>query len=218
MKTFESDNYYEILQITPNAGTDEIRHAYRQALALYDEESVATYALFSAERRQRLLAAIENAHETLIDEDRRAAYDRMLIDTGALNAAAFSNRARRAREARSDVDSTSREENLSRWVAKRAAEPEMRQRIEAILSEPHFSGPQLKTLRKAYGIELSEIYSLTRINKNIMTAIEADRFEDLPAAVYVKQFLKNIAQILQIDPTRVVQGYLESMAASHPER
>ena len=65
MKTFESDNYYEILQITPNAGKDEIRHGYRQALALYDEESVATYALFSAEQRQRLLLAdqtLDNAH------------------------------------------------------------------------------------------------------------------------------------------------------------
>jgi len=218
MKTFESDNCYEILQITPNAGKDEIRHAYRQALALYDEESVATYALFPAEQRQRLLAAIENAYETLIDENRRAAYDRMLIDTGNLNAAAFSNRARRARDARPDVNSTSREENLGRWVAKRAAEPEMRRRIEAILSESRFSGPQLKALREAYGIELSEIYSLTRINRDVMTAIEADRFEDLPAAVYVKQFLKNIAQILQVDPTRVVEGYLEAMGSGHPDR
>ena len=77
MKTFESDHYYAILQISPNAGSDEIRHAYRQALALYDEESVATYALFSDPQRQRLLAAIENAFETLIDDERRDAYDQI---------------------------------------------------------------------------------------------------------------------------------------------
>ena len=218
MKTFESDNCYEILQITPNAGKGEIRHAYRQALALYGEESVATYALFSDEERQRLLAAIEDAFETLIDEDRRAAYDQMLIDTGALSAAAFSNRARQVLAARPDVDSTSREESLRQWVAKQAAEPAMRQRIEAILSEARLSGPQLKELRNAYGIELSEIYALTRINRDIMTAIEADRFEELPATVYVKQFLKNIARILQVDPTRVVEGYLEAMGSGHPDR
>ena len=218
MKTFESDNCYEILQVTPNAGRDEIRHAYRQALALYDEESVATYALFSDRQRKRLLAAIENAFETLIDDGRRAAYDRMLIDTGALNAGAISERARRALSERPDEDSTSREESLSRWVARRAAEPEMQTRIEAILAEPQFSGPQLKALRNAFGIELSEIYTLTRINKDIMTAIEADRFEDLPATVYVRQFLKSIAGILQIDPDRVVDSYLEAMDANPAER
>lgn len=218
MKTFESDHYYAILQISPNAGSDEIRHAYRQALALYDEESVATYALFSDPQRQRLLAAIENAFETLIDDERRDAYDQMLIDTGVFNAAAFSSRARQALATRPGADTASREENLSRWVAKRAAEPEMQQRIEAILSAPQISGPQLKELRKAYGIELSEIYTLTRINRDIMTAIEEDRFADLPATVYVKQFLKSIAGILQIDSARVVDSYLEVMGASQSER
>ena len=101
MKTFEFDNFYAILQITPNAGKDEIRHAYRQALALYDEESVATYALFSDTQRQSLLAAIERAFETLIDDDCRASYDQMLIDTGQVKAAAFSSRARRALAERS---------------------------------------------------------------------------------------------------------------------
>ena len=218
MKTFESDHYYAILQISPNAANDEIRHAYRQALALYDEESVATYALFTGQQRQRLLAAIEDAFETLIDDDRRAAYDQTLIQTGVLNAAAFSSRARRALATRPDADTTSREQNLHRWVAQQAAEPEMRQRIAAILSAPQLSGPQLKKLREAYGIELSEIYSLTRINRDIMTAIEEDRFEELPATVYVKQFLKSIARILQIDAARVVESYLNAMEASHPER
>jgi DnaJ-class molecular chaperone len=211
MKTFESDNYYDILQIRPDAGKDEIRHAYRQALALYEAESVATYALFSDRQRQTLLVAIEKAFETLIDDDRRGAYDQMLIDTGALDGAAFSGRTRRELAIRSDVDGVSREESLRRWAAKRAEAPEIRRRIEAILSAPRLSGQQLKELREAYGIELSEIYATTRINKDVMTAIEADRIEELPATVYLRQFLKSLAQILQIDPSRVVEGYLETM-------
>jgi len=211
MKTFESDNCYEILQITPDAGRDEIRHAYRQALALYDGDSVATYALFSAPERRTLLAAIETAFETLIDDERRAAYDQTLIDTGVLDPARFPGRARRALAARSVAEGISREASLCRWAAAQAAEPEMQQRIEAILSAPRLSGPQLKELREAFGIELAEIYDATRINRDVMTAIEEDRFEDLPAAVYLKQFLKNIAEILQIDSSRVVHGYLDAM-------
>jgi hypothetical protein len=170
---------------------------------------VATYALFSDRQRQTLLVAIEKAFETLIDDDQRAAYDQMLIDTGVLDTAAFSDRTRRELAARSN--GTSREVSLCRWTAEQAEIPEMSQRIESVLSGPRFSGPQLKELREAYGIELSEIYSAVRINKDVMTAIEADRFEDLPAPVYLKQFLKNLAQILQIDTALVVERYLEAM-------
>lgn len=217
MKTFESDNYYDILQVPPDAGKDEIRHAYRQAATLYDAQSVATYALFSDHQRQTQLAAIEKAFETLIDDDQRATYDQMLIDAGALDLSAFSGRTRRELAARSDVDGTLREESLRRWAAEQAEAPEMRQRIEAIVSGPRLSGPQLKELREAYGIELSEIYATTRINKDVMMAIEADRMEDLPATVFLRQFLKNLAQILQLDPSQVVERYLEAMDPSHPE-
>jgi cytoskeletal protein RodZ len=51
----------------------------------------------------------------------------------------------------------------------------------------------------------------------MMTAIEADRMEDLPAKVFLKQFLKSLAQILQLDPSQVVERYLEAMGGSHPE-
>jgi flagellar biosynthesis protein FlhG len=214
MKTFESDNYYDILQIAPDAGKDDIRHAYRQALGLYGEDSVATYALFSDRQRLALLAAIEKAFETLIDDDQRAAYDQMLIDTGVFDMAAFSDRTRRELAARSD--GISKEVSLCRWTAEQAKAPEIHRRIEAIVSEPRLSGPQLKELREAYGIELAEIYGAVRINRDMMTAIEADRFEDLPAPVYLKQFLTNLAQILQIDPPLVVTRYLEAMHDSRP--
>jgi curved DNA-binding protein CbpA len=211
MKTFETENHYDVLQIAPDAGKNEIRHAYRQALALYDAESVATYALFSDQERRTLLDAIEKAFETLNDDGLRAAYDQMLIDNGQLDTAALSERARRELVARSQANGASREESLCQWAAKRAEAPEMRRRIEAILAEPRISGPQLKELRDAYGIELSEIYAATRINRDVMLAIEADDFDALPAPVYLKQFLKNLARILQLDPTRLTGDYLTVM-------
>jgi curved DNA-binding protein CbpA len=218
MKNFESDNYYDILKIAPGAGKGVIRHAYQQALELYGEDSVATYALFSDRQRQTLLAAIEEAFETLMDDDRRVAYDQMLIDTGALKGKDVSDRTKREMATRSKADGILREESLRRWAAKRSETPKMRRRIEAILAEPRLSGPQLKALREAYGIDLSEIYAAIRINKDMMTAIEADRIEDLPATIYLKQFLKSLAEILQIDPSQVVQRYLDATDRSRPER
>lgn len=218
MKTFEKENYYTILDVTPNAGSDEIRHAYREALSVYDQESVATYALFSDAERETLLQAIETAYATLIDDDRRSAYNQMLIDTGQINAASFSSRSRRQLAARSDAGSTTTEASLGRWVAGRSEEPQVKALIETILAKERLSGPDLQQLREAYGIELSEIFAVTRINRDVLQRIEADRFDELPAPVYMKQFLKHYAEILNIDPGRVVADYLDAMTRKEPAR
>jgi curved DNA-binding protein CbpA len=211
MKTFEDENYYEILQVSPNAGKNEIRQAYREALAIYEEDGVATYSLFSGQQRQVLLQAIESAFDTLIDDGKRTAYDQNLIDTHQVPASIFSSRARRQLAARSDDESTSREGSLDQWVSKRAGSPEIQERIEAIMSQELISGSALKQLREAYGIDLSEIYAITRISSDVLKRIEADRFDDLPATVYLRQFLKTYADILQVDALHVVDGYLKAM-------
>jgi curved DNA-binding protein CbpA len=212
MKTFENENYYRILQVPTNASADEIKHAYREALALYAEESVVTYSLFSEEQRKNLLRAIQTAFDTLVNEDKRAAYNQMLIDTGQVEAAVLSGRTRREPAVYSDTQSTSREKSLSQWVQKKAGAPEIKQLIEAILSREQLSGLELKQLREAYGIEIPEIYAITRISADTLKSIEANQYENLPAAIYVKHFLKAYAEILQIDPRHVVESYLKSMA------
>ena len=218
MKTFEKENHYTILDLNPNAGSDAIRHAYREALSVYDQESVATYALFSDTEREALLQAIETAYTTLIDPDRRAAYNQMLIDTGQMNAASFSSRDRRQLAARVDTGSTTTEASLGRWVADRSEEPQIKALIETIMAKERLSGPDLQQLREAYGIERSEIFAVTRINRDVLQRIESDRFDELPAPVYIKQFLKHYAEILNIDPARVVADYLDAMTRSRPVR
>jgi flagellar biosynthesis protein FlhG len=218
MKTFENENYYRILQVRPNASTDEIRHAYRDALALYEDESVATYSLFTEGQRKGLLQAIETAFATLTDEEKRAAYDQMLIDNGLAAADDFSRQAQRKLAAYTDTRSTSKEESLCQWVSKKSNEPPIRQLTETLLAKELLSGPDLKQLREAYGIELPEIYAITKISSDILKMIEANRFDALPAKVYLKQFLKTYAELLRIDSQLVVDSYLKLMARDNPER
>jgi cytoskeletal protein RodZ len=92
-------------------------------------------------------------------------------------------------------------------VQKKADEPEIRQIIEQILSNERLSGAELKRLREAFGIELTEIYGITRIREKILSMIEADRFDELPAEIYLKQFIKSYAEILQIDAQHAVKTY-----------
>jgi protein-tyrosine kinase len=68
-------NYYELLNITPKAGELEIEEAYKSARAVYAEDSVALYSLYSQEERESLLKMINDAYETLKDPARRKTYD-----------------------------------------------------------------------------------------------------------------------------------------------
>jgi DnaJ-class molecular chaperone len=216
MKTFEDENYYQILQVPADASVVEIRRAYRDALAIYEEESIVTYSLFSTEQRGILLQAIESAFDTLIDEDKRAAYNQMLVDSGQVEAAFFSKQDQRKLAAHSDPRNTSKEKSLSQWVQKKSNAPEVRELTAQILSKEMVSGRELKRLRQAFGIELPEIYAITKISSAILNTIEDDRFDELPAEIYLKQFLKSYAEILQIDPRHVVEGYLKIMARDKP--
>ena len=84
IKNFEELNYYELLKIPLNASSFEIRQAYKSILAIYEESSLATYSLFLEDERRGILAKIERAFLTLIDDKKRYAYDNNLANLGEI--------------------------------------------------------------------------------------------------------------------------------------
>jgi cytoskeleton protein RodZ len=58
------------------------------------------------------------------------------------------------------------------------------------------------------GIELKTISAETKISIKILEWIEEETLEKLPPLVYLKGFLRGYAQSLDLDPQKVVDGYL----------
>ncbi len=217
MKSFEGLNYYQILKIPANASFIEIKRAYKDALEIYEEGSLATYSLFSDDERAHLLTAIEKAFFTLIDEDKRAGYDRMLIDTGEVDASSLGAKTRNEPIPLFNENNSLSADDLANRIRKKSAKKEVKALLKEVLGKDLISGDDLKRLRKAFGIEISEIYLVTKISVSVLRTIEDNQYERLPADVYLNNFLRSYAQILQVDAPRIIDGYFKNMSLARTE-
>ena len=71
-----------------------------------------------------------------------------------------------------------------------------------------FDGRYLKAVREARGARLEDVAVATKIATRYLSAIEGNAFQNLPAAVFVKGYVREIAAFLDVDPAPVVEGYL----------
>jgi flagellar biosynthesis protein FlhG len=70
------------------------------------------------------------------------------------------------------------------------------------------SGAYLKAIREYKGITLDDITERTKIQIGYLKAVEEERFEMLPAAVYVDGFVRQLARLLKLDVQKVANGYM----------
>lgn len=74
--------------------------------------------------------------------------------------------------------------------------------------ETDWTGPLLRALREEAGIPIEEMVAQTRISKTYLRAIEDEEFGKLPAVVFTRGFVTQIARILKLPADRLVPGYL----------
>ena len=212
IKKFKDLNYYELLSIPYNASSFEIRQAYKHILAIYEENSLATYSLFVEDERKVILSKIEDAFLTLIDDKKIKAYDNNLVNIGEVSDNIFTDKEQKKAipifqksEARTSNNSLAR-------IKKKIQEKEVADLATTMLKSDQITGKDLKNLRESLGIELEEIFQATKISPTALAAIEKDDMANLPPKIYLISFLKSYAEALQLDPKQVVEGYIRNIS------
>jgi len=216
MKNFEGLNYYEILKIPANSSSFEIKRAYKDVLSIYNENSLVTYSLFSNEERDNILKTVKEAFLTLTNENKRTAYDTILSDSGQIEVSITSIQ-NQEKPAHAHTYNMTDNDNFAEGVRKKSREKEVEKLLNEILSKDSISGDDLKKLREAFEVEISEINAITRISVSVIKSMEENRIEDLPPDLYLKNFLKLYAETLQIDPQRIIDGYLKNISPAQKE-
>jgi hypothetical protein len=72
-----------------------------------------------------------------------------------------------------------------------------------------FSGPVLREIRESLGIRLDDLSKLLKLRVELLKNIEAEKFDALPEATYLKGQVKSLAGCLFLNPDKVAADYLK---------
>jgi curved DNA-binding protein CbpA len=202
MRPLREQNFYELLEVPPDATLQEIARAYKIARSTYQPSSTATYSVFSDEENQEILRKIEESYTVLSDARLRREYD-----------ARLGRQRMEAEREPSPVEVAPVRSRTNAQAAYALQSPESDMELEESI-EPEdgvYDGAVLRRIRLSRGVEIEEIAEVTKINKTYLRFIEEDRYHDLPAPVYVRGFLAQYARCLRLDPRGVTESYLERL-------
>jgi curved DNA-binding protein CbpA len=94
----------------------------------------------------------------------------------------------------------------------------VRARPKEVPQNAEFNGELLRQIRETQGLSLVQVSERTRISVRHLENVEADRYDALPATVYLRGMVMNLARELKLDPIRVARSYLALVASAQAKQ
>jgi DnaJ-class molecular chaperone len=206
MKPLQEQTHYEVLDVSPNASAYEIGRAHKEACSLYAEHALASYTFFSADEREAVLTRIQEAYSVLSDARGRAAYD-LSIDI-IRKAGDFPAGTSKSNGGNGNGRASAAETALRDKIRRGAVNGEAKRIARRLAGAGQVTGNDLKLLREAMGLGVEEIEAGSTVGTGLIPTLEADRFQDLPSWLNLRESLMAYAELLQTDKEKIVGGYM----------
>ncbi|MGP8155162.1 MAG: helix-turn-helix domain-containing protein [Smithella sp.] len=212
-KDFSELNYYEMLDIKPDATAVEIRDAYNAALQMYQSDSLVSYSFFSQEERSQILALLEKAYFTLINETQREKYNSELTLMGIIS---VTENGAAVKKGPVDIFDINRQKDNAVMRKNHNTELKIKvsqnQRIREIISRQDINGSDFRAIRNELGVAIEKIHQETKIRLDYLNYIEEDEIKKLPSAVFLKGFVKSYLKSLCVEPADEISArYMSSL-------
>ncbi len=210
IQSFREKNYYQILDLPPHASPYQVRRAYKEALEIYHKDSLVSYSLFTPEERQEIRTRIDDAFSTLMDEDRRAEYDRLL---GSNRKSPEGPRSLEMSPPPAPTLDLAPSEGSTQVMAIMQEELQARAKaspaVQFLMAQEVVTGVDLKRVREELLLSLEQIAEQTKIRIHFLRALEADDDAPFSSRQHLKGFLKAYLRSLQLDAEPVASRYLK---------
>jgi curved DNA-binding protein CbpA len=236
MSQRDGNNYYEILEVPADAPQAEIHRAYQRAKSTYSESNPAWYSMFTPEEAQELLRLIEEAFAVLSNQATRKSYDenrsgfippaqttsssaRFESPTGGSQSArpATTHAIPMERGAEGKETGFAKKETpamppgtgktaLSTYKVDENFDAEIKGALE-------FDGPYLQKIRLYKNVTIDRLSEATRISRSYLMAVETADYKNLPAAVFVRGFVVQMARNLGLEENKVAASYMKHFKA-----
>lgn len=210
----DGQNYYELLEIPPNAGPTDIYNAYQRARTTYSPNSPAIYSMFTPEEAVQLMGLVEEAYQTLSHQARRKEYD---IKIGLAKQPPPPKPVEPLRTKSQDQwigpvkVSVGKQEVLPSGFARtKFSVYEIKPDIESEIERAEeIDGQFIQKVRLYKGVTLDQMSEEIRVIKSTLVALEANDLEALPVAVFTRGFVVQMARLLNLNERKISDAYMK---------
>ena len=201
-ETINKKTFYDVLEVTTDASLNDIQKAYEKAKETYSPSSPALYSIFSQEEAQQLNRMIESAFSVLSHPERRSEYDKKI--TGQKDFASNLDKIIK--------DAEIVEKPISKNLGQTAfgtyeINPDFEEKIKNAES---FDGEFLQKIRHYKNVTLEQLSEKSKISKTYILAIESHDFSSLPAKVFVRGFVIQIAKLLKLPEEYIANSFMKN--------
>ena len=184
------ESHHDLLEVDRGATDEEIRRAHKRAKEIYGPDALSCYGLFDHQAMDSLRARLEEAYDVLLDPARRRPYELSVFPPDP-----------------EPVPAPAEDES-----------DEPKPPPPVITPDTEFTGPLLRAVRESQGVDLRDVSQRTKVGRGYLEAIEGDDFGSLPAPVYVRGFVTELAKFLRLDAAQVSRTYIRRYKRHIEER
>ncbi|MFN7728859.1 MAG: helix-turn-helix domain-containing protein [Bdellovibrio sp.] len=203
METMIRFSYYDILELSPHCAQNEITTAYDRLRSTYSGENPAIYSIFSENEAREYLHLVEEAYSVLGNKTLRALYDEK-VGQGLKSKDSISFDVLQA-ESKTVFNEVPKK--ISTIKIKHLVDPKIEDEIK---TRTDWDGEFLRKVRDYKGVSLEKMSEVTKISGFYITAIETMEHQNLPAVVFVRGYVGQIAKTLGLNEKAVCDSYMKT--------
>lgn len=209
MNTENRQNYYEILEVSPEATQHEITVAYEKAKKTYSPQNNALYSIFTESEAAALRSLIDEAYSVLSHQSYRHLYEQRL-NSKSYSSSDLSLEA--LKKASEEVYNENKFQNRGNDFDIKIEKPKY-DPVPAIEQEiqscENWDGSFIKKVREYKKLSLESLHEKTKVNPWYLNALENMDPENLPAPVFVRGYIHQMAKTLGLDEKQVTESYMK---------